>query len=131
MSARILVIDDDSAIRKTVRRILERAGYEVLDAEDGRTGLALARSEQPDLIITDLIMPEVEGIETIQALQEELPDTKIIAMSGGGVMGDSTYLIDAEILGAKRALAKPFTPDELMAAVEELLLEDDEGRRGD
>lgn len=119
--ARILVIDDDPAILKIVRKILERAGHEVLEAGDGEKGLRLARQEAPDLIITDLLMPEMEGIETIQSLRDELPDVKIIAMSGGGAMGTDTYLTDAEILGAHRAMAKPFTPEELVEAVEDLL----------
>lgn len=120
-SARILVIDDDPAIVRTIRKILERADHEVLEAEDGKKGLELARRERPDLIITDLIMPEVEGIETIQTLRAEFPDAKIIAVSGGGAMGPDSYLIDAEILGADRAMAKPFSPGELVAVVEELL----------
>lgn len=127
-SARILVIDDDPAIVRAIRKILERADYEVLEAEDGKQGLEVARREHPDLIITDLIMPEVEGIETIQTLRAEFPDTKILAVSGGGAMGPGTYLIDAEILGADRGMAKPFMPDELLAAVEELLGEGREDR---
>lgn len=125
-SARILVIDDDPAVLSTVRRILERAGHEVLDAQDGREGLSLARREDPDLIITDLIMPEMEGIETIRTLREELPGVKIIAVSGGGAMGPGTYLTDAEILGADRALAKPFTPAQLVDLVESLLMEEED-----
>jgi len=82
--ARILLIDDDAPVRRTLRKMLERQGYEVEEAPDGKAGLTLYQENPADLIITDLIMPEMEGIETIMELRRRFPDVKIIAMSGGG-----------------------------------------------
>ena len=121
--ARILVIDDDSAIRSVVRRGLERAGHEVTEAPDGDAGLKSFRTRNTDLVITDIIMPEREGVETIMALRKEFPALKIIAMSGGGG-GSADFLSIAKKLGARRTLAKPFGHRELLDAVEEVLAED-------
>jgi CheY-like chemotaxis protein len=86
---KILVIDDNVVVRNTIIQMLESEGYEVVSAEDGRRGLSVFRSEKPDLVITDIIMPEKEGIETIRDIRGEAPDTKIIAISGGGRMGNT------------------------------------------
>ncbi len=119
--ARILVIDDDAAVRRIIGRILERADHAVEFAANGAEGLQKFRTRRPDLVITDLYMPEKEGIETIQELRAEWPDLRILAVSGG-LYGDiAGPLIDAELLGASATLAKPFTPDELQAAVARLL----------
>jgi CheY-like chemotaxis protein len=80
--AKILVIDDDVIVRKTIIRLLEDGGYKVLSAEDGLRGMAMFRSEQPDLVITDIITPEQEGIQTITEMRKAKPDAKIIAISG-------------------------------------------------
>lgn len=117
----ILIIDDDPAIRRTLRRILERAGHRVVDAADGSAGLRLVRKHGPMLVITDVLMPEVDGIETIQTLRTEFPHMKILAISGGGKAGRGSYLSDAELLGADRTMPKPFTPGELVDAVDGLL----------
>jgi DNA-binding NtrC family response regulator len=118
---KILVIDDDAVVRKTVVYLLEGAGYNVLSAEDGKRGMVLFRSEQPDLVITDIIMPEQEGIQTITEMHSEKPDARIIAMSGGGRIGNVDFLKIAQELGAMDAIPKPFDSDELLTIVENCL----------
>ena len=119
--ARILVIDDDAQIQVMLRQVLERAGYEVVDAPDGKVGIELYREQKADLVITDLIMPEKEGIETIRELRGEFPDVKIIAISGGGVIGPENYLCLARGLGALRTFSKPVERKEIIETVQELL----------
>ena len=104
--ARILVIDDDEAFRPMVKQMLEQAGHEVLEAANGKEGVKLYNAEAPDLVITDLIMPEQEGIETILGLVKENPDAPVIAMSGGGRFTGIDVLSSARKFGAKQALAK-------------------------
>jgi DNA-binding response OmpR family regulator len=118
---KIIVVDDDPGVRSTVTRILEREGHIVMSAEDGEMGMRLARTERPDLVVTDLIMPDKDGIEIIQELRAERPDLKILAMSGGGRVGPTGPLADAEFFGADASLAKPFTTEDLTAAVNALL----------
>lgn len=122
--AHILLIDDDSAVRSVMREVLERSGHEIRTAEDGEEGLRLFRERAADLIVTDLFMPDKEGIETIQELRQQAPDVKILAVSGGGLeraRDPDGPLSDAELFGADASLPKPFTVDELRRAVEELL----------
>lgn len=119
--ARIIVIEDEAAIRRLVLRILSRDGHDVREASNGRDGVAMHRADPADLVITDLFMPEQDGIETIRQLREFAPDTPILAMSGGGSRGMIDVLADAEQLGAQAVLQKPFSPDELAAAVTRLL----------
>jgi DNA-binding response OmpR family regulator len=114
---KILVIDDDAIVRKTIVQILEQDGYQVLSAEDGARGMVLFRSEQPDLVITDIIMPEQEGIQTITEMRRAKPDAKIIAISGGGRIGNTDFLQIALVLGAMDVVPKPFDPDELLLVV--------------
>ena len=118
---RILVIDDDAEIRSILRQMLERAGYEVVDAPDGVEGIRLYRENPADLVITDIIMPKKEGLETIVDLKVEFPEVKIVAMSGGGTVGPDSYLQIAEGFGAIRIFTKPFKMEELVAAVHEIL----------
>jgi two-component system, chemotaxis family, chemotaxis protein CheY len=118
---KILVIDDDAIVRKTIVHLLEEAGYVVPFAEDGLRGMALFRSEQPDLVITDIIMPEQEGLQTITEMRKTKPDAKIIAISGGGRIGNTDFLKIARVLGAMDVIPKPFDPDELLAIVEACL----------
>ena len=119
--ARILVIDDDAFVCTTIRRILGRAGHQVLTAPDGRRGLELFATERPDLVITDIIMPEMEGIEIIRAMKTGSPEAKIIAISGGGRLGSFDYLPMAAKLGASEIVAKPFEPMELIEVVSRFL----------
>jgi DNA-binding NtrC family response regulator len=116
----ILVIDDDPGIRLVLRKTLERAGYEVHEAADGEAGLKQFRDVKPDLVITDIIMPEREGVETIVALRQQSPATPIVAISGGGG-GGADYLTMAKKLGAARALQKPFSVATALRVVDELL----------
>ena len=117
----ILVIDDDETIRVLLRAILERDGYQVVDAPDGGEGLKQYRENPTDLVITDLIMPGKEGIETIRDLRREFPHVKIIAVSGGGRIGPDSYLKMAKGVGALRTLSKPFDRMTLLKAVEEVI----------
>jgi len=119
--ALILIIDDDTEIREVLRQILERAGYEVMEASDGREGINLYRERQADLIITDIVMPKKDGLETITDLKVEFPGSKIIAISGGGRLDPKPYLELAEGFGADRLLTKPFGHEELLEAVQALL----------
>jgi two-component system, chemotaxis family, chemotaxis protein CheY len=119
--AAVLIIDDDSAIRRVLRSALERAGHSVDEAGDGAEGMAHYRVAPADLVITDVFMPDQDGIETIQQLRDEFPDARILAISGGSVGGASATLTDAMLLGADATLAKPFSIDELIEAVTGLL----------
>jgi CheY-like chemotaxis protein len=119
--AHILLIDDDDGFRRMLRRTLERAGHSVTEAGDGAQALHALRDITVDLVITDLIMPEMEGIETIRELRQSHPDLGIIAMSGGGRMTPEGYLAAAKVFGAARVLAKPFENEELFAAIEAAL----------
>ena len=117
----ILVIDDDDQFRGMLRQTLEHAGYEVMDASNGKEGIRVFRENPADLVITDIIMPEKEGIETIRELKREFPDVKIIAISGGGRIGPVSYLKMAKGLGAQRTLTKPLEREELLRVVRELI----------
>lgn len=114
---RILVIDDDVTVRRVVTRILERDGYEVEPAADGYDGLLAFRDRVPDLVITDIIMPGKEGIETMREIASLSPQTKIIAMSGGLRQSNFDVLHLASRLGACETIAKPFEPSELLTLV--------------
>ncbi|HFQ88732.1 MAG TPA: response regulator [Desulfobulbus sp.] len=118
---RILVIDDDDQMRVLLRQVMEWAGYEVVEATNGRQGMMQQRKNPADLVITDLIMPEQEGLETIGQLKKEFADIKIIAISGGGRIGPEAYLPAARELGADRVFSKPFDVQELVSSVKELL----------
>jgi DNA-binding response OmpR family regulator len=117
--ARILVIEDEESVRKIYRDMLEHAGHEVIEARDGKEGGSLFRQTQPDLIITDILMPNKDGVETIRELRHDCPDVRIIAITGA--RGVFNRLPAAEFLGAQRALAKPFTLKELRETVQEVL----------
>ncbi len=119
----ILVIDDDEALRGTLREILEEGGYEVREASNGREGIACCQTHTIALVITDLLMPEQEGIETIQQLRTMTPPPKIIAISGGGYTGRLDFLGAAAVLGADRTLQKPIRARDLLTTVQDLLAE--------
>jgi len=119
--ARILVIDDSTEVQGTYCRMLERAGYEVVAAIDGKEGIRAFCEKQPDLVITDIIMPEKEGFETIRELRSEFPDVKIIAISGGGSTEPEIYLMMAKKFGAMCTLTKPIEREALLEAVQECL----------
>jgi CheY-like chemotaxis protein len=118
-AARILVADDEAGVRRFLRKALEQGGYEVLEAADGKQALQQARAGHVDLVITDLVMPEQEGIETILALRRDMPGVGIIAISGafGG-----QYLKTAQMMGAAAVLNKPLSAELLLARVAEVLM---------
>lgn len=115
--AEILVIDDELQMRSLIARVLKGAGHTVHEASNGRQGIDLYRRENPALVIMDIIMPDMEGIETIRALRREAPTLPILAISGSI---HALYLDAATTLGATGVLAKPFGVDELLSAVGEL-----------
>jgi CheY-like chemotaxis protein len=119
--AHILVIEDDEHMRGSLAQTLERLGHRVTTAVDGRAGVESAGAAPPDLVITDLIMPEKEGLETIVELRQQHPLIRIIAMSGGGRLSNEDYLHLAKRFGAQHTLAKPFTRDELKAVLAQAL----------
>jgi CheY-like chemotaxis protein len=108
----VLVIDDETLVRATVARMVEREGHRVLQASNGVEGLNIYKRERVDLVVCDIIMPEKEGIETIGELRRKNPTLKIIAISGGGRTENVDFLGMAQRLGADYVLAKPFGRDE-------------------
>lgn len=119
--ARILIIDDDVAMRHAMRTPLERHGHQVAEAGDGKAGLAIYQEAVFDLVVTDIIMPGMEGLETVLALRKFTPALKIIAISAGGKGDASDYLELATRFGAAKTLRKPFTAEELISTVEAML----------
>lgn len=113
----ILVIDDDVLFRRLIRRVLSLAGHTVIEASDGLEGIGLAQRHRPNLIITDILMPKKEGIETIMEIRRTMPQTKILAVSGSA----ADYLSMAEALGADSTLEKPFLPAKLTEIVSQLI----------
>lgn len=121
----VLVVDDEQAIRDLLRLALERAGHTVLDACNGEHGIEKLTEHPVDLMITDIVMPKKEGIETIKDARSRYPDLKIIAISGGGSLRggnivQQAFLPAAKQNGADLAFAKPFNPKDIVAAVDEL-----------
>ena len=124
VSPRLLVIDDDDLVRAALTDMLQTAGFEVVTASNGRLGLEMLDSTPVDAIITDILMPEQEGLETIREARRRFPDVRILAISGGGTGagGVETQLLRfAESFGADQTLPKPFTASQLVAAVRALL----------
>ena len=119
--ARILVIDDEDQLRDLLRLMLERAGHDVLEAPDGDVGVATVSAQQVDMVITDMVMPNKEGSETIREIRKSHPQIKIIAISGGGHRAAEDHVWAPNERGPDMALAKPFKSQELVAAVEQLL----------
>ncbi len=118
--ARILVLDDEELMREAVRHALERDGHEVSEASDGPTAMGLFKDHPSDVVITDLIMPNMDGTEVIRDLRRAAPGVKIIALSGRGGICIKANLDRALLTGADRALMKPCDFDELRRAVGEL-----------
>ena len=118
---RILVIDDDVEVQELLNKILTWLGHEVLTADNGKVGIQKLKNNQPvDLVIIDIIMPEKEGFETIRELKRDFPETKIIAISGGGRIDAQNYLKMAKIFGADDTVSKSFLVDELTEAIGKL-----------
>ena len=116
----ILIIDDDQSLRDSLRRTFRREGYTVLEAAEGGEGLKVVKSHPIDVVLVDLFMPGKEGLETIGELRRSHPGIKIIAMSGGGKKGHMDVLKAAKLMGARRTLAKPFSREDLIEALDDL-----------
>ena len=119
--AYVLIIEDDVTVRSLVRRMLSFGGHEVVEAEDGREALRSAQARPPDLVITDLMMPDMDGIEVITEFRRLGVDVPVIAISGGGLMPKELLLSNAAALGAVEVLPKPFEMHQILDAVERVL----------
>ena len=129
--ATILVVDDEIEVGAVIRRVLERAGFAVAVASNAAAALDAVTAEPPDVVITDVIMPQVHGVELIRILREHYPRIRVIAISGGGSFGPlaykpdaistQSYLAAAREAGAQEILAKPFDLPDLLAAIQRLL----------
>lgn len=118
---RILLADDDLAVLKSTSALLEAAGHLVVPAKNGAEAMECLRWEEFDLLITDIVMPGQEGLETIQKARQAHPRLKILAMTGGGLLSPTAYLTVAQKLGAHRTLAKPASGKELLRIIGEVL----------
>lgn len=116
--ARVLIVDDEELILRTLKNALESAGHKVTTAYNGEKALAYMRAEPFDIVVTDIIMPQKEGIETIREIRRQDDAIPIIAASGGGQFGRERLLNMAEALGASASIAKPFRPRDLIALIE-------------
>jgi len=116
---RSLGADEYTSVRGFLREVLTEEGYEVVEAANGKEAIEQARASVVDLVITDLVMPEQEGLETIQALRKDLPGARIIAISGAF---EGQFLRPAQLLGANAVLSKPINPELLLATVAEVLV---------
>jgi DNA-binding response OmpR family regulator len=126
--AAILIIEDEPSMRKLMTTSLSNKGFTVIEAENGRVGLELFQQHRPVIAITDILMPEKDGLETIRDLRRIDPEVKILAVSGGGQSTRLNFLGAAKAFGADIVLAKPFRINELLDAVKSLL--DDDGSVG-
>jgi len=118
---KILIIEDDAEVRALLQRLLERAGYDVTVAEDGAEGFETFAAASPDVVITDLYMPRMMGVEVIKRMRDINADVKILAISGGGKSRSPVgQLSRAKKVGATETLAKPFDPSDLLSAVDRL-----------
>jgi CheY-like chemotaxis protein len=118
---RVLVVDDDPGIRRTLQIALSKSGYEVLQAQDGEEAMSVWHEAAPDLVITDIHMPKKSGLLLIQDLRDHNSSTPIIVMTDGGPASDFNLLGLAQLLGAVRTIAKPFTFEDMLKAVSEEL----------
>ena len=118
---KILIIEDDDNVRDMLKRLLEGEAYKVIEARNGGEALIILKVETPDLIITDIIMEDVDGLEIIVGLKKDKPNIPIIAISGGGSLGSNAYLSSAKALGADYTFTKPFSFDEIQSTLKKLL----------
>ena len=119
--ARILLMDDEDALRAIIVDVLTEEGHQVIDSATGRIAMKPEVLDLVDLVITDIIMPDVEGMEAIREIVQRRPQLPILAISGGGRTVTADYLPLASHMGARDTLKKPFTPDELIERVNTLL----------
>lgn len=118
--ATVLIIEDEAELRALLKRKLTSAGHTVVEARNGKEGMAAHDETHPDVVITDIVMPEMDGLELIMALRAAKVTVPIIAMSGGGMVAAAKYLRPAKKLGAQRVFTKPIDFDEIIAAVNAL-----------
>jgi CheY-like chemotaxis protein len=116
--ATILIIDDDADVRETLALVLEEAGHTPIMARSGAEGARIFGEARPELVLTDMIMPESDGLEAMRAIRALDPAARIIAMSGASFAGSSYYLQLAKRFGAAAVLPKPFEPDELVSTID-------------
>jgi CheY-like chemotaxis protein len=121
MMPHILVIDDDAPVLSLFGQALENAGYSVALAPDGREGMRLLKQQKPDLIITDIMMPEMDGLELLTKIRKQHAEIPVIAVSGGMKIQPANFLPQAKKFGAQRVFIKPVELSELLHAVQELL----------
>lgn len=119
--SRILLIEDDEALRQSLARLLVRSGYQVTEAAHGHAALQCMRQEPAQVVISDMLMPYMDGVETILALRRNWPGVKIMAVSGGGMNSAETYITIARAVGAHKVMAKPLIPSKFLEAIGELL----------
>jgi DNA-binding response OmpR family regulator len=117
---KVLVIDDEAGIRRLIEDVLQVDGHQVLTATNGVSGMRVMRLERPDIVITDILMPDQDGLGIIRSMRQEFPEVKILAISGAGAVGSLDLLLAAERLGADATLAKPFVPEQLFESVKGL-----------
>jgi YesN/AraC family two-component response regulator len=117
----VLVIDDQVHIRMIIGELLKQLGHTVYEASNGKEGMRIFCEKHPELVITDILMPEKDGLEVIMEIKNNNYDTKIVAISGGGIVQGFDYLSTAKKLGADKVLKKPFEWDEFINVVNELI----------
>lgn len=119
--ARIVVVDDDPAVRTSLARYLRSLGHEIVEAENGHGAVAALRTDPADVVLTDINMPDMDGIEVLSAVARQCPGVPVIAMSGGGQIPKGILLDSASLLGAFATIAKPFETDELKRVIDAAL----------
>ena len=116
----ILIIEDDDYFMDLLKRLFEDEGYIVIEASNSRIALNIVQKENPDLIITDIIMEDIDGLEILMEVKKKSPEKPIIAISGGGAIGPDDYLSSAKALGADYTFTKPFPADEMLNTVKSI-----------
>ncbi len=117
----ILIIDDDAKMRDALKQYFDEGGYRVIEASNGKNALTLLQNDRPDLVITDIFMAEMDGVEVIMNIREKYPDIRIIAMSGGSTISAPDCLDAASDLGAADIFHKPFALKDMMRSVKALI----------
>jgi CheY-like chemotaxis protein len=119
--AKVMVVDDDVAIRHALNRVLAAEGHEVLEESDGKSALRHFTGDPVDLVVSDVYMPDMDGIQFLMRVREAFPEAKIIMMSGGGNLPATSVLEAAKALGADRVVPKPFSSSEIREAIRDVL----------
>ena len=119
--ARILVIDDEDIVRKSISQMLESEGHDVRVASSGNEGVFHFKQQPPDLLITDILMPDKDGLEIIRELSSDYPLVKFLAITGGGATGNLDFLPQAKAFGAHATLRKPFLREDLLGKISEIM----------